>query len=197
MEWRHTSSPSKMKFKQTTSPRNIMCRLFWDRKGVLLVDFLPQGSTINADVYCDSLTKFLHAIQSKRHGKLSWGVMMIHDSAHPHPAAATQNLITTFSWERFDHSLYSTGLGQVIFICFCILKLSLLAGGSILTMRSKKPLPNALRCRQHHCTMKGYNDWCHAMTSASTIVETMSKSSVQYGHEMAIYMVCNIFLFFS
>jgi len=34
------------------------------------------------------------------------------------------------------------------------------------------------------------------MTSASTMVETVSKSSVQYVHQMAIYMVCNILLFF-
>jgi hypothetical protein len=28
------------------------------------------------------------------------------------------------------------------------------------------------------------------------MAETMSKSSVRYVHQMAIYMVCNIFLFF-
>jgi hypothetical protein len=46
MEWRHTSSPIKKKFKQTISTCKIMCTVFWDRKGVLLVEFLPQGSTI-------------------------------------------------------------------------------------------------------------------------------------------------------
>jgi len=54
MEWRHTSSPTKTKFKQTTSTRKIMGTVFWDRKGVLLVDFLPQGSTINVSVYCNT-----------------------------------------------------------------------------------------------------------------------------------------------
>ena len=48
MEWRHMSSPTKTKFKQTTSTRKIICTVFWDRKGILLVNFLPQGSTINA-----------------------------------------------------------------------------------------------------------------------------------------------------
>jgi len=32
------------------------------------------------------------------------------------------------------------------------------------------------------------------MTSASTMVGTMSKSSVRCVHQMAIHMVCNIFL---
>jgi hypothetical protein len=51
----HTSSPIKKKFKQTISTHKIMCTVFWDGKGILLVEFLPQGSTINAGVYCDNL----------------------------------------------------------------------------------------------------------------------------------------------
>jgi transposase len=46
---------NKEKFKQTISTRQIICTVFWDRKGVLLVEFLPQGSAINAGVYCDTL----------------------------------------------------------------------------------------------------------------------------------------------
>ena len=41
MEWRHTSLPTKTKFKQTTSTRKIIRTMFSDRKGVLLVNFLP------------------------------------------------------------------------------------------------------------------------------------------------------------
>ena len=59
--------------------------------------------------------------------------------------------------------------------------------------RSKKPFPLALHRRRHHSTMKGYKNWCSTMTSASTMVETMSKSSVRYVHQMTIYMVCDIF----
>jgi hypothetical protein len=49
------------------------------------------------DVYGEHATlKKLHrAIQNKRRGMLSRGIVMIHD-AFPHTAAATQNLITTF-----------------------------------------------------------------------------------------------------
>jgi hypothetical protein len=47
---------------------------------------------------------------------------MIHDNARPHTAAATQNLITTFSWEQFDHSLYSPDLVPSDFYLFLHLK---------------------------------------------------------------------------
>jgi len=121
MEWRHTSSPTKTKFKQTTSTQ-ITCTVFWDRKGILLVDFLPQGTTINAGVYCDTLKKLHCVIQNKQCGMLSRGVVMIHDKAHPHTAAATQNLIMTLGWEQFNHPPYSPDLVPSDFHLFLHLK---------------------------------------------------------------------------
>jgi hypothetical protein len=107
---RHTSSPIKKKFKQTISTRKIMCTVFWERKHVLLAECLPQGSTINAGVCC------VVAIQNKRRGVLNRGVVMLHHDARPHTAAATQDLIATFSWEQFDHPTAQT-IRQVIFMC--------------------------------------------------------------------------------
>jgi histone-lysine N-methyltransferase SETMAR len=90
------------------------------------VEFLPQGSTINAGVYCNTLTKLHHAIQNKQRGMLSWGVVMLHDNAHPHTAASTQDLIT-FGWEQFDHPPYSPDLAPSDFHVFLHLK-TFLAG---------------------------------------------------------------------
>jgi hypothetical protein len=95
--------PIKKEFKQSISTRKIMCPVFWDRNSVLLTEFLPQGSTIIAGVHRDTLKKLRRAIQSKRRGMLSRGVVMLHENARPHTAAATQDLITTFGWEQFDH----------------------------------------------------------------------------------------------
>src|SRR5215469_14665871 len=57
---------------------------------------------------------------------LSRGVVMIHDNARPHTAAATQNLIT-FGWEQFDPPPYSPDLAPSDFHLFLHLK-SFLAG---------------------------------------------------------------------
>jgi hypothetical protein len=45
--WPGTASRNKEEIRQTISTRNIMYTVFRDRKIVLLVEFLPQGSTIN------------------------------------------------------------------------------------------------------------------------------------------------------
>jgi histone-lysine N-methyltransferase SETMAR len=72
LECHHPRSPSKpRKFKQTLSTRKSMATIFWDRKGILLVKFMPQGTTINAAVYCATLRRLRCAIQNWRWGQLS------------------------------------------------------------------------------------------------------------------------------
>jgi hypothetical protein len=57
MEWLHAHFPTKKKFKTSTLTKKIMTNVFWDRKGVLLVDFMPHGTTINAAAYCETLER--------------------------------------------------------------------------------------------------------------------------------------------
>jgi len=56
MEWRHVNTPSKKKFKTLPSAGKVMCTVFWDRKGVILLDFLESRQTINSDRYIAMLS---------------------------------------------------------------------------------------------------------------------------------------------
>jgi hypothetical protein len=47
MEWHHTTSPQKEKFKAFPSTSKIMATVFWDCEGAILIDVLPRGKTIN------------------------------------------------------------------------------------------------------------------------------------------------------
>lgn len=122
MEWRHTTSPVRVKAKRTISTRKVMATVFWDRHGVLLVEFMQQGTTINAAAYCATLTKLRRAIQNKRRGLLTSGVLLLHDNARPHSAIHTQNLIRSFGWEQIDHPPYSPDLAPSDFHLFRYLK---------------------------------------------------------------------------
>jgi hypothetical protein len=110
--------------------------------------------------------------------------MMLHGNARPHTAVATQDLIATFGWEQFDHPPYNPDLVPSDFHVFLHLKIFLVAGGS--TTRSKKPLTRCLQRRRHHSTMQEYKNWCTGTISASIMVETTSKISVRYVHQMTI-----------
>jgi hypothetical protein len=66
-QWKRPDSLKPRKFKQTLSAGKVMANFFWDRKGLLLCEFMPAGTTINANHYCETL-KNLHA-RFKTRGK--------------------------------------------------------------------------------------------------------------------------------
>jgi hypothetical protein len=84
-----------------------VCR---DGKGVLMVEFMQQGTKITPQVYFETLTKLRRAIQNERHGMLRSSVLLLHDNAHPHTTAHTRPLLEHFIWELFDHLPYSPDL---------------------------------------------------------------------------------------
>jgi hypothetical protein len=96
-----------------------------------VIRFLNAKNMKLAEIHCElcdvygehaTLKKLRQAIRNKRRGMLSRGVVMIHDNARPHTAAATQNLITTFGWEQFDYPLYSPDIMPSDFHLFLHLK---------------------------------------------------------------------------
>ena len=151
MEWRHTASPRKKKFKQTISTCKIMCTVFWDRKGVLLIKFLPWGETINRETYCQTLKKLHHAIQNKRCGMLTNGVVLLHDSAQPYTARDTQNFISKFGWEQIDHPPYSPDLAPSDFHLFLHLKTNIL----LAMIKREQQCGSDLHRRRADSTMRG------------------------------------------
>lgn len=124
-QWRHTTSPSAKKCKTQISAKKIMASVFWDRKGIILVEFLPHGETINAARYCETLKKLRRAIQNKRRGMITKGVCLLHDNARPHTANLTKALLDSFGWDVLDHPPHSPDLAPSDYHLFTSLKMHL------------------------------------------------------------------------
>uniref|UniRef100_A0A8D8R8P0 Histone-lysine N-methyltransferase SETMAR n=1 Tax=Cacopsylla melanoneura TaxID=428564 RepID=A0A8D8R8P0_9HEMI len=122
-QWRHTFSPCAKKFKTTISAKKIMASVFWDHKGIILIEYLDQGETINAVRYCETLNKLKRAIQNKRRGMLTNGVCLLHDNARPHTANATKQLLDSFGWDVLNHPAHSPDLAPSDYHLFTALKL--------------------------------------------------------------------------
>ena len=117
-QWQHSSSPKSRKFKQAQSAGKVMAAVFWDRKRVLLVDFMATGTTINADRYCETLPKFGPAIQNQRKGMLSKGVSILHDNARPNAACQTVTLLQWFGWDIITQPPYICTWYPMTYTCF-------------------------------------------------------------------------------
>jgi hypothetical protein len=86
----HTHSPDKpKKFKQLFSARKPMATVIWDTKIVIMVEFMQQGTTITSEVYCETPRKKLRrAIQNKRRGMLTYGIVLLNWELFEHPLTA-------------------------------------------------------------------------------------------------------------
>ena len=122
MTWKHPSSPVAKKFKVQRSAAKVMATVFWDAKGVILLDILPQGQCINAARYCSTLDRLRDAIRRKRSGLLRKGVVIQHDNATPHSARLTQEWLQRYKWEILPHPAHSPDLAPSDYHLFGPLK---------------------------------------------------------------------------
>ena len=72
-QWEGPGSPRPKKFKTQPSAGKVMATIFWDAKGVIMLDFLPK-STVTGVYYAILLDQLRIAIREKRRSKLSKGI---------------------------------------------------------------------------------------------------------------------------
>jgi hypothetical protein len=73
MQWTHPGSPFLKIFKKVLSAVKMMASIFWDCQGIIMIDFLEKGRTINGTYYADELRRLL-----------TQGVLLLHDNAPAH-----------------------------------------------------------------------------------------------------------------
>lgn len=73
MQWHKKGTPSPKKFKVAQSAGKIQATVFWDIKGILLIDYKERVVTITGQYYASLLERLKEAIKEKRKGKLSKG----------------------------------------------------------------------------------------------------------------------------
>lgn len=110
MQWKHKDSPTPTKFRVVPSAGKVMATVFWDMKGVLLIEFQERGRSVTAASYCSLLERLKTAIKNKRPGLLTRGVILLHDNARPHTARLTVEAVDNLGLEVLPHPPYSPDL---------------------------------------------------------------------------------------
>lgn len=121
-QWKRSGSPPPKKAKAILSAKKVMASVFWDCKGVIMVDYLEKGKTINADYYCTLLQRLREEIKTKRPGMLSKKVLFHQDNAPVHTAAKSIAQIYNCGFELLPHPPYSPDLAPSDYHLFPNLK---------------------------------------------------------------------------
>jgi len=83
---------------------------FWEQDGILLIDYLPKGQTINAECYSSLLVQLKDILKEKRRGKVIKGALFLRDNAAAKRALATQKKLAYLGFQCHDHPPYSPDL---------------------------------------------------------------------------------------
>ena len=79
-----------------------MATVFWDAKGVIMLDFLPK-STKTGVYYANLLDQLRTPIRENRRGKLSKGVLLQQDNARAHTCKVAMEAVERNGYELIPH----------------------------------------------------------------------------------------------
>ena len=121
-QWVGPGSLRPKKFKTQPSAGKVMTTVFWDAKGVIMLDFLPKRSKINGVYYANLLDQLRTANSEKRRGKLSKGVLLQQDNARVHTCKVAMDAVEQNRYELIPYPAYSPDLAPSDFFLFPNLK---------------------------------------------------------------------------
>jgi histone-lysine N-methyltransferase SETMAR len=100
----------------------MMATIFWDAEGILVIDYLAKGSTMNALYYASLISKVRSIVLEKRRGKLSRGILLLQDIAPCHMAKVSKQAVVDAGFEKIEHPPYSPDLAPSDYYLFPNLK---------------------------------------------------------------------------
>jgi len=122
MEWCKPGEAPPRTVKVTQSAKKIMATIFWDCRGILLIDFKERNTNVNGEYYALVLHELRDTVKEKRRGILSRGVCLLHDNAPVHTAAVAKAAVKECGFQEIEHPPYSPDLALSDYYLFSKLK---------------------------------------------------------------------------
>ena len=97
-------------------PRKIMLSVWWDVRGIIHWEVLPNGCNITADLYRQQLDRVAAKLQGKQDR-----VYFLHDNVRPHVAKSTREKSLKLGWIMIPHPAYFPDLAPTDYHLYCSL----------------------------------------------------------------------------
>lgn len=124
-QWLERGSAPPKKAKSILSANKVMASVFWDAKGILLIDYLQKGATINGQYYAELLQKLNDALRAKRPGMAKKKVLFHQDNAPAHTSTVAMSKIHDLHFQLVPHAPYSPDMAPSDYHLFPKLKTAL------------------------------------------------------------------------
>lgn len=118
MEWRKRTQKPSETAQHEKSAMKVMAAVFWDVRGIILVEFLPANTTVTGNYYAQQMHRLRDAIKEKRRGLLGREVILLHDNAPPHKSLVAQAAVRDCGFAQLHHPPYSPDLAPSDYFLF-------------------------------------------------------------------------------
>lgn len=99
-----------------------MVTIFWDKDGILLIDYLAHGSTTDSQYYESLIDLLRRAVLEKRRRKISHGALLFYENAPIHKSNIVQAVIHQAGFVELNHPAYSPDIAPTNYYLFLNLK---------------------------------------------------------------------------
>ena len=123
MEWKRSwgkrNEPPPTTPKAGLNPNKVMLCIWWDWKGVLYYELLPENQTINSNKYCSQSDQLKAALDEKRPELVNRKCIIFHqDNARLYVSLMTRQKLLRLGWEVLIHPPYSPDIVPLDFHLF-------------------------------------------------------------------------------
>ena len=120
--WKRLDEQTPTRLYQERSAGKIMMIIFRNKDGVLLTEHLPRETTINGPSDASIIKRLRSVIVEKRCGKVSHGVLLLHDNAPIDKSNIVQATIRQAGYIELNHQAYSPDIAPSDYHLFSNLK---------------------------------------------------------------------------
>lgn len=108
--------------KTQKSAGKVLASIFWDAHGIIFIDYLEKGRTINSDYYIELLDRLDAEIKRKRPHMAKKKKLFHQDNAPSHKSIKTMAKLNDLGYELLPHPPYSPDLAPSDYYLFPDLK---------------------------------------------------------------------------
>ena len=102
--WGKRNEPPPTTSKAGLHPKKVRLCIWWDWKGVLYYELLPENQMINSNKYCSRLDQLKAALDEKRPELANRIRIIFHqDNTRPHVSLMTRQKLLQLGWEVLIH----------------------------------------------------------------------------------------------
>ena len=106
MQWKYPGSHPPKIFKRVSSAGKVMASIFWDRQGIVMVDYFEEGRMKNGAYYAEELRRLRQGCEEKKRN-VDWRCSALQDNA---PAQTSQVTMALYSSSPVFSRFSSFGL---------------------------------------------------------------------------------------